>query len=174
MGSGKGLKPNCRTECPKGIHYKEERTYRLTIEPGQDSEREYEFLGEGDENLGMATGDVSLLVVVDAHPTYQRVGPNLQMHLHLSLQEALLGFKMHLPHVSGKEVPLELQGPLSHGDVVQIQNWGMPLWGTDAYGSLMVEIHVQFPVALSADQRKGLSRIFQGSQQWRGPGVIHA
>ncbi|KAH0483059.1 MAG: uncharacterized protein KVP18_003340 [Porospora cf. gigantea A] len=174
VGSGKGLKPNCRTECPKGLHYDEEHTYRLTIEAGQDSDREYEFPGEGDESLGMATGDVSLLVVVDANPTYQRVGPNLHMHLHLSLQEALLGFKMQLPHVSGSEVPLELQGPLSHGDIVQVQGWGMPLWGTDDYGSLLVEIHVQFPVALTADQRKALSEVFTGSQQWRGPGVLHA
>lgn len=71
---------------------------------------------------------------------------NIHMQLFLTLHEALLGFRTHVPHVSGKSVVIERQGITVEGYVIRIPGKGMPKRkATGSFGDLLVKIRVRFP-----------------------------
>jgi DnaJ family protein A protein 2 len=72
--------------------------------------------GEGNKYPDMQEGDVILQLRVAKHKLFNRKGADLGMNYELSLRQALCGYKIKIPHVSGKTLCIV---PMEKGEVVQ-------------------------------------------------------
>jgi DnaJ-class molecular chaperone len=87
---------------------KEEATpLEVLIEKGIKNGHELRFEGKGEQRPGEIPGNMILKLKVANHPVFTRVGSeNLEMELHISLREALIGFDRSVVHLDGHKVPL--------------------------------------------------------------------
>ena len=55
--------------------------------------QEIRFTGEGDQEPGLEPGDILIVLDEKEHQVFQRTGEQLQMHMEISLVEALCGLQ---------------------------------------------------------------------------------
>ena len=95
-------------------------------------------------------GDLVVLVNVEEHQTYKRIGSDLMIMEHLSLAEALSGYSRILSHASGHRlVKVHYPHPIYSDCKLVAENLGLPKStspdGSVAYGNLIVDLKVAFP-----------------------------
>lgn len=132
----------------------------VDIERGVKDGHEISFIGEGDATSNKYAGDLIFRLVTVPHSVFTRKGNDLFMILNLSLKEALVGFTKKITHLDGREVEIKHDGSLKPGDVIRLENEGMPFEGNSSkFGTLLIEVNIEFPSSLTAEQKKQLSQI---------------
>merc|ERR1712083_653907 len=133
-----------RRECPAcgGIGYK------LKVETAMI---EVHVPGEGNKYPDMVEGDVIIQLRVKKHAMYNRKGADLGMNYELSLRQALCGYKIKIPHVSGKTLVIV---PAEKGEVVQpgslkiVHTMGLPQrFSGHIKGHLYIVMEVKLPLS---------------------------
>jgi len=103
--------------------------------------------GQGHEVANAANGDVIVVLRVPKHDLFQRIGADLAMTQHLTLKEALCGYDIKIPHLSGSILRLKSK----KGEIVQpgqlkcVRDKGMPQKGSSVFGHLYVKLEIDFP-----------------------------
>lgn len=103
-------------------------------------------------------GDVCLTIQIAEHASLKREGDNLLYKTKISLKDALCGFQIDVPHVSGKILRISNKSNINvvyPGYKREIQNLGMTKGETT--GMLIIEFDVEFPEILDETQRKSIS-----------------
>jgi DnaJ-class molecular chaperone len=95
-------------------------------------------------------GDLVVLVNVEEHQTYKRIGSDLMIIEHLSLAEALSGYSRILSHASGHRlVKVHYPHPIYSDFKLVAENLGLPKSispdGSVDYVNLIVDLKVTFP-----------------------------
>jgi len=131
--------------------------------------------GEANTNFSIPAGPVSDPLSIK-RPHFQRLktGVDLVMEISVSLQEALLGFRLAFRHLDDRVVVVESPAGhvLENDAILTVANEGMPLEHAPAqHGDLIIKVAVKFPTArdiraLTADQTAALRSIL--------PPPIHA
>jgi DnaJ-class molecular chaperone len=107
-------------------------------------------------------GDLHLHFTIEKHELFERKNMDLHCKKTISLKEALCGFTISIQHVSGKLIRLsnQKQNIVIPGFVREIPNFGMqrPQDGRPT-GKLVIEFDVQFPDALTVEQKEQLEKI---------------
>ena len=80
----------------------ERREVDLYLEPGMGNGSVIRLPQGADEAPGMIAGDILFLVNEKSHPAFQRSGPDLQIHMTVSLGESLCGFTRQITHLDGR------------------------------------------------------------------------
>lgn len=78
--------------------------FKVEIEVGADDGFEQRFAGEGEPHIEGEPGDLILKVRVEKHKIFERRGIDLYTNVTISLQQALNGFTMTIPHLDGHKV----------------------------------------------------------------------
>ena len=65
------------------------------------------FVGEGEPHVEGEPGDLQFIVKVEKHKIFERKGMDLYTNVTISLQQALNGFKMEIPHLDGHQIEIE-------------------------------------------------------------------
>jgi len=103
--------------------------------------------GQGHEVASAANGDVVVVLRVAKHDLFQRIGADLAMTQHITLKEAICGYDIKIPHLSGSILRLKAK----KGEIVQpsqlkaVHEKGMPQKGSNIFGNLYVKIEIDFP-----------------------------
>lgn len=134
----------------KGIKTITEKSiYEINITKGMQDGEKIVFCGEADQEPGVETGDLIIVIKQKKHDRFERSGCNLKSNLHITLSEALCGFSrvvietldgrnLYMTHPPGKI--------LCPGQILVIQGEGMPdSLENDKNGDLYLEVVVQFP-----------------------------
>ena len=87
----------------------------IDIERGMADGQRITFEGEADESPDYTAGDVMFTIRTAPHPVFIRRGDNLYMKEHISLKEALVGFKRSVKQLDGSEVKVERTGVTPQG-----------------------------------------------------------
>eukprot|EP00483_Globobulimina_turgida_P004117 UN04125 len=100
-----------RRECPQcgGIGYKLERQQHeieVHIPIGGRHGENITIAQEGNQYPDMIGGDVVISLRLQKHKLFSRKGADLGMNYSLSLRQALCGYKIRIPHVSGKTLSI--------------------------------------------------------------------
>jgi len=83
------------------------------------------------------------------------------MNYHISLLEALVGFKRTIKHLDGHEVIISNNKVTHPNEIMKVKEEGMPKHDNASdRGDLYVKFIIDFPISLSADQRAGFAQIF--------------
>lgn len=134
---------------------KEIKYLEVHVDKGMRDNERIIFKGEGDQQPGVETGDVVIILQTKPHELFHREGANLYMSHTLSLTEALCGFQMVIKHLDGRDIVIK-HPP---GVVVEpramkgIRGEGMPVY-RDPFekGNLYIKFDVEFPENHFADE----------------------
>ena len=139
----------------------EEETIHLNIPAGISDGETIVLQEKGHVIQDKVKGDLHLLIKVQIHKEFSRNGMDLLYKKTLSLKEALCGFSLEIPHLSGKMLRIS-HSATSHvikpNEKKPIPGFGMLKNGQNP-GNLIIEFEILFPDKLTEEQIKGLSSI---------------
>ena len=150
-GQGKVVKEHCPECRGKGLT---EHRRKLTVKVplGVDTGVQLCLRGEGEGGRGGGhSGDLYVLLHVEAHPEFQRQGADLHLQKRVSFIEAALGRSVEVPTPEGREA-LALPKGVDTGQVLRLKGKGMPHLKQKGHGDLLIQVFVQTPQALNAEQ----------------------
>ncbi|KAG5681368.1 hypothetical protein PVAND_010810 [Polypedilum vanderplanki] len=142
-------------ECRNVKLVQEEKVLELEIESGQEDNYEMIFKEEGEPKIDGVAGDLILKFKQMQHATFQRKNHDLYMNITIDLKDALIGFSFEFSHLDGHKVPINKNSITYVGEIMKIENEGMPIVGNDLlFGDLFVKFYVEFPKTDFNDSQK--------------------
>ncbi len=154
-GAGRIVTDPCRKCGGKGkIQVK--RTINLKIPPGVDTGSQLRLRGEGEAGeKGGPSGDLFVVIHVKDHDFYSRKGDHLFCELPISFIQAILGDRVSIPLLGeNKTHDIEIPSGTQPGDLVYIDEMGMPVIGRRQRGQLIVKLNVKIPKKIEKRQRE--------------------
>jgi len=157
MGMYQQLQRTCTACNGKGYTAKtksERKVLEVHIDKGMRNNQKVTFSGMADEVPKMETGDVNFIIQEKEHDLFKRKGADLLAVKHLSLNQALCGFKWEFTHLDGRKMvvctqPGEVIKPETEDNkpfMKKIPEEGMPSHGNPfVKGDLYILFRVDFP-----------------------------
>lgn len=169
-GSGKMIAVPCR-ECHGAGKVKEKQRVKVPIPAGIDDGMRLKMTGYGDAGeAGGPPGDLYVYIRVKPHDLFSREGDDLILKLPVSLTEAALGCKKEIPRLfSKKPVRLTIPSGTQTGKVLRVKGEGFKNVHGHGKGDLLIHIHVETPVNLSAKQKSLLENFQQTETESNSP-----
>jgi len=160
VARGKMWSPNC-SQCKSQT---EQEKLELTVDAfkGIRNGEAITFEEVADEKPGYTAGDLNFVVMEKDHPVYHREGDNLYMNKSIPLVDALTGFAVTLQQLDGEEYTITVDDIVECDEILRIPGKGMPRRSGRGFGDLFVTFEVDFPTAISSDQKKKLREILAG------------
>jgi chaperone protein DnaJ len=141
----------------------EEKELEAIIERGMPEGHELKFERASEQSPDWTPGDVLITLKTQTHSRFQRRGNDLHMEQAISLKDALLGFKITIPHLDGHRVTIDQSGTVTQPDSVKkLVGEGMPLHEfSSEHGDLYVKFKIQFPKKLSDQQKDAIKSLLE-------------
>lgn len=159
-GSGHIVKEPC-SECGGSGQKKINKTLKIKLKPGIDSNMRIRVSGEGTAGMfGAANGDLYVDVMVEPHKLYERRDEDLYTSVPVSVSCAILGGKVEIPGIDGQKVDVAIPSGTQNDTLIKVKGQGMPLYDTERRGDLYVNVKVMIPRHLT-DKQKELMEAFR-------------
>lgn len=142
------------------LTYENGRRIEATIPPGVKTGSKIRLSGQGMEGA-RGSGDLYLKVEVRPHSKFERDGDDLRIDQPVDFFTALLGGEVNVSTID-KTVKLTIPPETDSGKVFRLKGLGMPkLNHPEKRGNLFVEIAVQVPKNLTAEQKQKFKELQQ-------------
>ena len=136
----KGLEDTLKVKVPKGVATGQ----KLKVAHKGNASR-----GSGD------AGDLFVIVSVADHDLFRRRGDDLLVDLPLTFEELALGADVTIPTIEGS-TSIRIPAGSAPGKVLRLGGRGLPRLGLGSRGDLHVQLVLEVPTGLSAEQREAL------------------
>jgi len=159
-GRGTMVKEAC-VSCNGQGRILKEVSREVTIPAGMDTGMQLCLRGEGEAGVnGGPRGDLYVDVEVRKHPLFRREGQDLTYRLPITFAQAALGAEIEIPTLKGPEL-LKVKPGTQPGEINRLRGLGMPdpRGGQNRTGDLLVEIQVEIPRKLTAEQDELLRKL---------------
>ncbi|KAI8647632.1 hypothetical protein BD408DRAFT_408245 [Parasitella parasitica] len=157
-GKGKVIRHLCPVCAGRKVRRGNE-DYSLHIERGMQNGHQIILDAESDEYPETIPGNIVFEVKTAPHPIFERRGDNLYTKQHITLVEALVGFKKTMTQLDNSSIDLVREGVTQYGFVQTIKGQGMPHQDNNAkHGDLYVEYQVVFPTAIDQETIEHLKK----------------
>lgn len=164
-GAGRIISHPC-TSCHGSGKSKEKQHVKVPIPPGIDSGMRLKMAGYGDAgDEGAPPGDLYVYINVKPHEIFARDGDDVILDLPLSFTDAALGAKKEIPTPLDGSYLITIPEGTQPGKIFRVKGKGMPNVHGHGQGDLLVQVHIETPVHLSAEQKKLLKEF----QDLEGP-----
>ncbi|CAF4098938.1 unnamed protein product [Rotaria socialis] len=140
-------KDKCKTCDGKKIA-RERKIVEVHIDKGMEDGKKITFSGEGDQEPGLQSGDIVVVLDEKEHSTFKRDKTDLHMKMQVTLIESLCGFQKVIKTLDNRQLVItSLPGEvIKPGDIKCILNEGMPVYRNPLEkGRLILHFDVQFP-----------------------------
>jgi molecular chaperone DnaJ len=156
-GEGRIVESPCDT-CRGEGRTQRRRSLRVTIPAGIDEGHQIRLSNDGETGpRGGAPGSLYVAVHVADHPSLTREGTELFYEADVSIVQAALGTKLHVPTVEGDGTDVEIKAGTQPGTEIRLRGRGVPhLRRQSVRGDLHVVVNVVVPTKLSKHQREML------------------
>jgi molecular chaperone DnaJ len=156
-GTGEEVTSPCG-DCRGEGRVTEERAYTVDVPAGVDEGSTLRLTGRGAAGArGGGYGDLYVHLRVMAHERFQRHAQDLVDVLHLPVTQAALGAHLRYDTLDGTEDLVVPSGTQS-GRVFRLRGRGVPHLDGRGRGDLLVQVMVDTPTHLSAEQQELLRR----------------
>lgn len=167
LGNGRFqmIQQNVCSECPNVEFVNEERVLEVEVEPGMVDGQETKFTAEGEPHLDGDPGDLILKIRTQPHSVFERVGDDLYTNVTISLQDALIGFSIDIPHLDGRKVTITREKVTKPGARIRKKGEGMPNYdNNNLHGNLYITFDIAFPEKdFSAEDREAIKKLLNQS-----------
>jgi molecular chaperone DnaJ len=152
-GEGSIIQTPC-AECGGAGTVRVTRSIKVKIPPGVDTGSHLRVRGEGEAGTA-GRGDLYVVIEVKPDQVFHRDGNNLIIGITISLSKAVLGGTVRVPVLKG-HVDMKIPAGTPSGKIFRLKDKGMPdLHGRGA-GDELVQVNVEIPSRLSAEQRTAM------------------
>jgi len=135
-----------------------DRTIDVDVPAGISDGQRLRLAGRGPAApRGGIAGDLYVSVRVAPHPDLERRGDELWYRLPISIVQAALGTSVVLPTLDG-EHDFDVPAGTQHGAQLRVKGLGVPSLRSTRRGDLVVDIAVQVPTRLSAEEAELLAQ----------------
>jgi molecular chaperone DnaJ len=172
-GEGKVVENPCAV-CKGEGRTERRRSLRVSIPAGIDEGHQIRLTNEGEVGpRGGAPGSLYVAIHVAEHPALTREGTELYYEAALSIAQAALGTKLHVPTVDGEDAEVEIKPGTQPGTEIKLRGRGVPhLRRQSVRGDLHVIANVTVPTKLSKRQRELLEAFAKETGETvSGPGL---
>ena len=154
---GTGFK--IETPCPDcGGTGKVRKTIKINIDipAGVDNDSVIPIRGQGEpgENGG-PNGDLYIIIAVEPHDVFTRVGNDLRLEIPITFEQAALGDEITVPTLDGK-VSYKIPAGTQPGTVFRLKGKGIKSVKNGRMGDLYVKVTLEIPTKLNAKQKKAV------------------
>jgi molecular chaperone DnaJ len=155
-GAGTVVSTPCSRCGGVGAH-PDNRTVRVEVPAGISDGTRLRHTGRG-EAVGRQgpPGDLFVEVRVRPDPRYVRQGDDLVHEVRVGIAEASLGTKLEVPLLEGGAERIEIPPGTQPGAVVKLSGLGTARLGRRGRGDLLVQVTVEVPSELSAEEAEAL------------------
>lgn len=156
-------KDRCKT-CNGKKTIKQKKKFEVHIDKGMQDGQKITYRGESNQEPGVESGDLIVVLQQVAHEVFSRNHDDLFMSHTINLNESLCGFKCVTKHLDGRQLVLQ-QKPgefLAPGTIRAVEKEGMPIYKNPfEKGNLYIKIDVKFPenYSLSEEQIAKLEKL---------------
>ena len=157
-GSGQRISHPC-SDCRGTGTQTEKAELTVEIPAGVDDGMRVRVQGEGEASSeGGPAGDCYCFITVQEHKLFRRDGTNLILQLPISYCQAALGAEIDVPTLEGPEA-LRVEPGTQNGEVFTVRGKGVvdPRGGRN--GDLLVQVFIEVPKKLSAEQEELLRKL---------------
>ena len=131
------------------------RSVDVRIPAGVGDGSRVRVAGEGEPGTGgAAAGDLFLRVRLTPHPSFERKGQDLYVHVDVPVTTAVLGGHVDVPTLAGTSARLRVPPLTQNGQVFRLKGYGMPTVGSDVKGHLFARVDAQLPRTLSPEEKE--------------------
>jgi molecular chaperone DnaJ len=154
-GTGQLLDKPCK-KCGGEGRSTQPSQIKLKIPKGIEDGMKLRSTGQGEAGVrGGPNGDLYVVMHVKEHSIFDRDGSDLMCKVPISFTTATLGGEVTVPTLSGR-VQLKVAAGTQSGTTFKLRGKGMPELNSSLHGDLLVQVIVEVPSKLDAEQRKKL------------------
>ncbi|TAE60648.1 MAG: J domain-containing protein [Bacteroidetes bacterium] len=140
----------------------EGKKLRVHIPPGVRQGQSLRIRGQGEPGRnGGEPGDLVITILISPDKRYTREGDHLLTEIQVDLYTAVLGGKAGLNTFKGR-IQIDIPSGSQPGDRLRLLGMGMPRYGEEGRGDLLVTLRIQLPKYLSDEQRKLFEQLAKG------------
>ena len=130
------------------------RRLEVKIPGGVKTGSKVRMAGEGlPSGRGRARGDISLVIKVAPHPTFERRGDDLHSEVPVDLFAALLGGEVRVPTLAGP-VAMRIPAGTQSGRSFRLAGQGMPKLRSEDHGNLFAKVRIMLPEKLTDQEQQ--------------------
>ncbi len=138
------------------------RTENISVKvpKGMISGKKLRLAGKGEPSpYGGAAGDLYIKSVVMEDPRYTIENYDLVVNREIKLTEAVLGTKVTIPTIEGKELTLKIPPGTRHKTKMRLAGRGIPHMKGQGRGDLFVQVLINMPSQLTREQKKLMAQL---------------
>jgi molecular chaperone DnaJ len=164
-GSGVVIADPCGT-CRGNGRLVSRKTLEVDIPAGVDSGDRIRYQGQGDAGApGAPRGDLEFVLRVKEHRFFQRDGQNLICQWPVTFSQAALGGPVEITTLTGEKIKHDLPRGTQTHEVLRLAGHGLPGRRGARKGDLLVQVVVDTPQRLSAEQEELFRRLAELDRQ---------
>lgn len=167
QGKGTIITKPC-PRCKGDGQVQEKRELTVHVPAGVYDGARLRLRGEGEAGRnGGPNGDLYVVIHIEADQVFDRDGQNLIYSTKIPFTKASLGAKIKVPALD-EEIEFEVPKGTQSGAVYQIKGKGLPYPGEKRTGDLLIEVIVETPTKLTAEQTEllqALDSLFEKQDQ---------
>jgi len=156
-GNGQIIEDPCPA-CKGTGKIKKVKKLSVKLPKGADNGLRLKIRGEGEAGSpGAPAGDLYVMVHVQPHKTFERVGDDILYELPISFVQATLGDEVLVPTLYGN-VKMNIKPGTQTHSVLRLKGKGMPHLHGSGEGDQLVRVIVQTPKNLNSEQKELLRK----------------
>lgn len=168
-GEGRIIKNPCKV-CKGAGQVAKDKKLDIAVPAGVDDGTRIRVSGEGGlGQRGAGNGDLYIFIDIKPHPIFNRDEADLYCKIPISMVTAALGGKIDVPTIDGGKVRVTVPEGTQTGRKIRLSGKGMPILRSNKSGDLYIEIFVETPVNLSAEQKETLKAFSDGCSAGNNP-----
>ncbi|MEK6932659.1 MAG: molecular chaperone DnaJ [Nanoarchaeota archaeon] len=152
-GEGRVIKHKCG-KCNGHGFITKERKIKVNIPQGVDNGNRIRLEDEGEYGKG-GYGDLYIFILVKPSKIFKREGDDLYLEKEISFTQAVLGDKIEIQTLDGKEDLDIPQGTLS-GTIFKLKHLGVKNVNSNHFGDLYIKVNIDIPKNLNKEQKERL------------------
>lgn len=150
--------PNCKGH---GIVQKTTNETEIKIEKGALPGMSLVVQGSGNfppKGKGIP-GDLIIQIEPIAHNKFDLVGNDLHYNLYIGVVDAILGCETVIDTIDNKKLTAKIPQGANNGNKLRFKGYGMPIYGTNKVGDMIVTINVIMPSRITDKERNLLEQL---------------
>lgn len=153
-GAGQVIADPCNS-CRGAGRVDKEKALNVNIPSGVDDGTRIRLSGEGEAGeRGAPAGDLYIFLHVARHQVFQREGTTLFARAPISFTTAALGGEITVPGLDRVGHEIRIPAGIQSGKQLRQRGAGMPVLNGRGQGDLVIQIEVETPTKLTAEQRE--------------------
>ena len=157
-GTGQVIGDPCQA-CRGETRVQREIKLNVKVPRGVEDGTRIRYAGEGNAGrAGAPSGDLYVVLAIQAHEFFERDGHNLHCVIPISFPQAALGAEIEMEALDGP-VSLKIPEGTQSGRELRVRGRGVPFLNDKGCGDLIVRVVVQIPKKLNRSQRDLVSQL---------------